>query len=299
VLKRRARGKDDPYRVAFAHSVQAHLAERRFPVAPLVPTRQADTMLHLNNHIYELFEYVVGTRYDGSAAATVDAGRQLSRFHKHLADFALHWRPLRGSFHDSAAVRGHLENLGTEQRFDEPGGQLREAAEALEGVYDSSARRANELGFAAWAEQVVHGDWHPGNLLFSARRVTAVLDFDSIKMAAPATDVANAMLQFSIVAGRPNPADWPDYLDQAKLVQVLSGYQQVRPLPDTQVGCLPDLMIETMVAEAVLPVAATGFFGNLSGLDFLQVIRRKCDWINSNRETLVEAMLHGVGLSPS
>jgi hypothetical protein len=49
-------------------------------------------------------------------------------------------------------------------------------------------------------------------------------------------------------------------------------------------------MIETIIAEAVLPVAATGFFGNLSGMDFLKMIHRKAEWMDKNREKLTQAM---------
>ena len=35
LLKRRAKGKDDRYRVAFAHAVQQHLKEKNFPVSGL------------------------------------------------------------------------------------------------------------------------------------------------------------------------------------------------------------------------------------------------------------------------
>jgi len=51
------------------------------------------------------------------------------------------------------------------------------------------------------------------------------------------------------------------------------------------------LMIETMIAEAVLPVAATGFFGHLSGIDFLRMILRKTKWLRHHRAELTEAML--------
>ena len=49
---------------------------------------------------------------------------------------------------------------------------------------------------------------------------------------------------------------------------------------------LVDLMIETMIAESVLPIAATGFFGHHHGADFLQMIRRKAEWLKENRENL-------------
>ena len=157
-------------------------------------------------------------------------------------------------------------------------------------LYNNSSVRVNELGFDSWDEQIIHGDWHPGNMLFSRSKLVAVLDFDSVKIAPTVTDLANGMLQFSIVGGRPNPADWPAYLDQAKLVKFLSGYREVIELNDNELDSLLDLMIETIIAEAVLPVAATGFFGHLSGADFLQMIQRKAQWLDRNRKTLIEAI---------
>ena len=84
LLKRRPKGKDDIYRVAFAHSVQSRLAGKNFPVTVLVPTiEQNSTILQLDSHIYECFEFINGTRYDGSAEATFDTGKQLANLGKH------------------------------------------------------------------------------------------------------------------------------------------------------------------------------------------------------------------------
>ena len=250
---------------------------------------EKNTILHLNNRIYELFEFVSGSRYDGSAEATADTGRQLANFHRYLTDFAEKWKPLRGSFHDSSTVRTHLKTTGREKATGDDK-KLQRTAETLMALYNASSIRVSELGFDSWPEQIVHGDWHPGNMLFSNRNLTAVLDFDSVKIASTVTDLANGMLQFSIVGNRPNPADWPDYLDQAKLVQFLNGYRKVIALDENQLNSLLDLMIETMIAEAILPVAATGFFGNLSGLDFLRMIQRKAEWLDNNRDTLIQAI---------
>lgn len=290
LLKRRAKGKDDPYHVAFAHAIQTHLSESNFPLAPLVATcDENSTILQLDNRIYELFEFVTGSRYDGTAEATTDTGCQLANFHRYLTDFAKKWKPPKGSFHDSTIVRRHLRTTGAEKAA-RPNKKLQIIAETLMTIYNDSSVRVSELGFDSWPEQIVHGDWHPGNMLFSDSKLTAVLDFDSVKIAPTVTDLANGMLQFSIVGNRPNPADWPDYLDQAKLFQFLNGYRQVIELSENQLNSLLDLMIETMIAEAILPVAATGFFGNLSGLDFLKMIQRKAEWLNENRDKLNQAI---------
>ncbi len=286
LLKRRPKGKDDLYHVAFAHAIQSRLSEMEFPLAPLVATSdEKNTILHLNNHIYELFEFVAGSRYDGSAEATADTGWQLANFHQDLTDFAQEWKPPGSSFHDSSTVRTHLKTTGTGQDK-----KLQRTAETLMTFYNASSIRVSELGFDSWPQQIVHGDWHPGNMLFEHHHLTALLDFDSVKIAPPVTDLANGMLQFSIVGNRPNPADWPDYLDQAKLVQFLNGYRKVIAPDENQLNSIPDLMIETMIAEAILPVAATGFFGNLSGLDFLRMIQRKAEWLNDNRDKLTQAI---------
>jgi Ser/Thr protein kinase RdoA (MazF antagonist) len=290
LLKRRIQGKDDVYRVAFAHAVQTHLARHFFPIAPLITTRdKVSTMLQLGSSIYEMFKFVGGSRYGGLAEETIDVGRQLAKFHQHLADFKFEWEPLKASFHDSSTVRGHLKTVASDIAQSAERGKHR-CGEELTAVYNSASVRVNELGFDSWPQQVVHGDWHPGNMLFDKGKLVAVLDFDTVKIAPPVTDLANAMLQFSLVGFQPNPADWPDYLDQAKLVQVLEGYSEVIELDKHKLDSLLDLMIETMIAEAVLPIAATGFFGNLKGTEFLQMILRKCRWIDKNRQTLTAAI---------
>jgi len=290
LLKRRPGSKDDTFRVAFAHAVQRHLAGKSFPVAPLAATRDENsTVLQLDNHIYEFFRFVAGVRYDGSAEATLDAGRELANFHHYLKDFASEWKPSKGSFHDSATVRRHLRTVAADKRARQDK-ELHATADALLALYNESSIRVSKLGFDSWEPQVVHGDWHPSNILFAKRKVAAVLDFDSVRIAPPVTDLANGMLQFSIVGGRPNPADWPDYFDEAKLFQFLSGYREEAKIDKNKLHSLVDLMVETMIAEAVLPVAATGFFGNLSGLDFLQMILRKANWLTDHRRKLTHAI---------
>lgn len=295
LLKRRASGKDDRYRVSFSHDVHEWLSKKGFPVSAIMQTRdEKNTILELNKHIYELFEFVPGSRYDGSVESVTDAGRKLGQFHKALSDFVYRPESLRGSFHDSSSVRGHLKTICSETGPNNSDKNLRSTTKEMMTLYNKASVNVNQLCIDSRGEQIIHGDWHPGNMLFSDRKVVAVLDFDSLKIAPMITDLANGMLQFSIVGGRPNPADWPEYLDQSKLVRFLAGYCQEIELDSNELSSLLDLMIETMIAEAVLPIAATGFFCNLSGTDFLQMIQRKCEWIDMNRDTLSEAIVHSL-----
>lgn len=299
LLKRRPRGREDMARVVFAHAVQRHLATRSFPVTNLLAVTHPSasgsgaehkTILTIDNHIYELFKFVTGSRYDVSLEGTFEAGRQLALLHKALRDFSPEYKPLVESFHDSPTVRRHLRMIRRDPRTG-PAHFTEAISESLVIRYDKSSGRVNRLGFNRWKRQVVHGDWHPGNLLFVDRKIVGVVDFDSIRIAPPVTDLANGMLQFSIIGDHPDPNHWPDHFDQVRMMQFLNGYRDLSAVSRRKLNALVDLMIETMIAEAVLPVAATGFFGHLSGLDFLRMILRKTKWLRHHRAELTEAML--------
>ncbi|MFQ6049150.1 MAG: phosphotransferase, partial [Phycisphaerae bacterium] len=114
LLKRRARGKDNPIKVAFAHALQNYLFGKGFPLPRLIGTkRDNNSMLQLGGEIYELFEYVSGESYDGSLEATYHAGRALAMYHKLLRDYQPRWTPPRGSYHDAEAVRNGLNAIPT------------------------------------------------------------------------------------------------------------------------------------------------------------------------------------------
>src|SRR5580693_8663106 len=88
LLKRRARGKDDPYKVAFSHALQLFLASKQFPLPHLVGTKKDNnSMLQWRNAVYELFEYIPGQGYPQTLESTFDSGRILSLYHKLLEDF--------------------------------------------------------------------------------------------------------------------------------------------------------------------------------------------------------------------
>jgi hypothetical protein len=47
-------------------------------------------------------------------------------------------------------------------------------------------------------------------------------------------------------------------------------------------------MVEALIAEAVFPIAATGSFGRMEGLTFLQMVQRKVYWLTHNALHVVE-----------
>jgi len=282
LFKRRTMGRDDLAKVAFTHQIQLTLAGQNFPLPHLLGTRDSNnSMLVWEDGIYEMFEYIVGSSYDASLDATFHSGKILGLYHKLLQDFRSDYQPPTGSYHGAKAIQQAIRKTVSSLPMDSrpPTEELTETVGALEQAYKSSARKVHELGLAHWQSQIVHGDWHPGNMLFREGHVVAVIDYDAARLQQRVIDLANGALQFSILGGADDPTTWPDYLDQSRFKRFMRGYDSVNVVSVAELKAVPYLMCEAMIAEAVLPIAATGSFGRLDGFGFLRMVHKKIKWI--------------------
>ncbi len=282
LFKRRARGKNNLDKVAFTHRIQLWLAAQNFPLPHLLGTREKNnSMLVLNSDIYEMFEYIPGTGYDGSLQATYHSGHVLGLYHKLLRNFQSEYIPPGGSYHSASAILRAVSEVPSSLKTGERPStkQVRETVEEIQDAYRTCVEKSNQTGLADWNRQIVHGDWHPGNMLFRKGHVVAVIDYDSARLYQRVIDLANGALQFSIVGGSRDPSKWPDYIDESRFRRFIAGYDSVEVISTAELEAIPYLMCEAMIAEAVLPIAATGSFGRLEGFPFLEMIRRKVRWI--------------------
>lgn len=290
LLKRRARGKDDPYKVAFSHSVQLFLAQKQFPLPHLIGTKKDNnSMLQWRNSVYELFEYIPGQSYPQTLEATYDGGRTLGVYHKVLQGFKPEWQPSSGSYHNASAVEKGLESIPVTLSSDE--NEARSVLQSLIESYRQAALNVQASNYENWPRQVIHADWHPGNMLFRENHVAAVIDYDSARVLSRIIDVANGALQFSIIGGDEDLTKWPEYLDETRFRRFLRGYDEVLVLSEAEIRVMPPLMIEALIAEAVFPIAATGHFGRIEGMAFLKMVQKKINWIQRNADRLVEVAL--------
>ena len=293
LLKRRARGKDDPYKVAFSHSLQLYLASKQFPLPHLVGTKRTNnSMLQWRNSVYELFEYIPGQPYPQTLEATFESGRVLSLYHKLLLDFQSEWNPSGGSYHQAPAVEQGLRAIPKALREPrEPAdgnGDVVPLLEFLLESYQHAGQMVQGQGMDEWPRQIVHADWHPGNMLYRDNHVVAVIDYDSARVLPRIVDAANGALQFSILGGDEDVSKWPDYLDESRYKRFFRGYDGILLLSEAELRTVPWLMIEALIAESVFPIAATGTFGRMEGRSFLKMVRRKIQWMQQNADRLIE-----------
>ena len=287
LLKRRAHGRDDPFKVAFTHAIQLHLARKQFPLPHLIGTRKDNnSMFQWRGSVYELFEFIPGQGYPQTAAAARSGGHTLGLFHKLLLDFAPDSPPPTGSYHKSEVVFQGLDVL--RNRVLPQVAQEKELGEQLTKAYRAAADYVEKEGLDTWPRRICHADWHPGNMLYRDNQVVAAIDFDSARLITPVLDIANGALQFAVMYGEADVGQWPAALDEKRYKAFLAGYEEITILSQAELAAVPWLMIEALVAEAILPVAATGTFGRVEGITFLHMVRRKLQWLINNSARLVE-----------
>ncbi len=288
LLKRRGRGFADPFRVAFQHDVQLALEAVCFPVAPLIGTRDGNnSMVQFDGHVYELFCFVKGAPYDGSAGQGEQAGRALATMHRALEGFASRFAPEPERATPIAVIRRLLSRVvSVAPSATEPVG-------ALDELCTRADARLREIGFDRRPTRVVHGDWHPGNTLFNQGRLAGVIDFDNARLAPSPTDVAQGLLQFSLVRGGGEPPErWTDAPDRGRLRDLFRGYARAGGpgTDEAALASLPHLMVESLVREAAQGVAATGRFGPHTAAAFLGAIARKAAWFEQHADGLTTGL---------
>lgn len=284
ILKRRAHGRDDPIKVAFCHNLQRTLARARYPLPRLALTRAGVSMLSVGGRMYELFEYIGGQAYDQSLHATFEAGQALALFHRVLANEKPEWEPPGVGYHRSPHIIPNLAYIPHRLRDD----SLLSLIDSFRESYLRAGERVEAAGFAQWPRQIVHGDWHPGNMLFKESRVVAVIDYDTARVQPRVLDIANGMLQFSITRAGDDPLTWPAEPDEGRLKRFCRGYDSKADpmISKAELETLPDLMIEAVIAEAAVPIAATGRFGRMEAGSFLRMVERKVRWLHANADKI-------------
>lgn len=287
LLKRRKETADRLARTITAHTLRARLRDAGVPIPRIITSRDGETLLRHDAQLYELFEFVRLEPFSRQANKAHEAGRTLALFHAIAEgiDASVARTP---AYHAIPKTADRLRALP--QRLGEP--DLQPVCETLARAYDSAQHDAKAAGVEQWPAVTIHGDWHPGNVAFDGDRVGAIYDLDTIRTGPRALDIASGAFQFSSDRIPNNAEDWAVGVDESLFRAFCDGYDagSASPISRAEVKALPPLMIESLVAEALGPIATSGRFGVISARDFLPAVARRVAWIERSADTL-RAML--------
>ena len=252
------------------------------------------TIVHHEDRIYELFHYVNGARFNSSSSQVLEAGRVLGLFHNILKRYPKHPAMKSNSYHVGHRVSKLLNEINlllhsTEKKIALAG--IQQTLQYLDSQYKESYDEVNKHKLELLPVSIVHGDWHPGNLLYKEGRVVAALDFDSLRLTQRVIDLANAILQFSIQMGTPDKIEqWQEGFRLDSIRSILRGYNEVvqEPLSNAELSTIPYLMIEALIVESVIPINSFGTFGEIPGSMFLKMVEQKIKWLKPRINRILE-----------
>jgi Ser/Thr protein kinase RdoA (MazF antagonist) len=296
VLKRRAPGRDRADRLSFSHAFMEAAVEAGVPVAAPLRSREGDTFVCVDNAVFELFPRVSGGRWTRTAEEALQAGEALGRLHAVGLEMAWHGHVQAGSFHASLVVMEALRRVPQAVCRADPTaevGTVGTIVAALGDHYQRASSMVEDRGIGTMDSQVVHGDFHPGNLLFDRLRLAAVIDFDAARLEPAVMDFANGLLQFAARSGPGAAIDqWPCAFHEARFMAFAQGYVRFGDRAVRRAAELvPPLMMEACIAETAISIAKDGRFGTLRALPVLTLVRRRCDWIASEAVSLQRRLL--------
>ena len=287
----------------FEHAIIAHLRRKEFRLAArAVEARGGRTYVfdEGEGRFYALFEFLPGEdRYTWDDPSCSDeelrsAAAVLARFHAAVADLTPEGSreepPILELLPRIARSLKRRAREAGETAFDR---YFLQQLEAILAALERAVRGLVARGCGGTVRQVIHGDYHPGNLKFQDGEVVGLFDFDWSKVDLRAYDVALALVYFC--------AEWDGEADgEVRLDRVaafLEAYQGAfgdgappGRLSGLELDCLPDLM--TAANLYVLNWAVDDFYSQEMDVEeYLRYLRhavRLMEWLEDagNRERL-------------
>lgn len=223
-------------RQRWQRELEAHLARRGFPVAPLLLAVDGNAVVELEGDLWTASEFVPGSEYDyANVRHAEDAGRRLAEFHLATAGLAI---DSRASTPLAYAPRAHYilgaaaELAAFRRRL--PAAEFEGDIADLESWLRPLLPRWPVERFDALPGGLIHGDYHGRNLIFDGDAVAALLDFDMVEPGPFVLDIVRAIPAFART-GR-GSYELRVHVGRAFLM----AYESVRPLKDDERAAIPD-----------------------------------------------------------
>ena len=182
-----------PEHARLDHALKRHLARRKMPVAEPMATTTGETLVVLDGGYYELYPYLAGEPFHWEREDELSsAACALARCHKALADFPQPNAPPRRKDSPEDILAG-LEEV---RRLTRDARVLREIDYLAEQAGAIAANLPDKKYFSLPCH-MIHGDYHPANVIFRGGNVSGIFDWDCAAWLPKMRDVADGLIFFA------------------------------------------------------------------------------------------------------
>jgi Ser/Thr protein kinase RdoA (MazF antagonist) len=284
----------------FDHGLRRHLIARGVPTAAPIVTNANDTWVLEEGRAFELYPFVGGHAFKGSRSELTDTAHALARFHTAAADY-----PARGSYNPIPTQFAiAAPDIGGSDRFDDPGlmvaalGQFARAEPGFEYAVEQAGALAGSYGAALYdrlRRWLIHGDYHPGNLLYSmSGRVAGIFDLDWACEHTRSRDLADGIYYFATPREAFDNTSIESMTEATELnfdsaVLFVKTYAEHAPLDPDEVRAIPLALRARWLAErlegsAKVPPERRAWF-------ITRDLERPLQWLDAHGDEFVRAVL--------
>jgi len=235
ILRCRPAGMAKEEFIEYDHTLRTFLADHYFPTPRLKPAKSGYTWVEVDGQIFEMSCLLAGQVVPVPNARQLhSAGHALALFHQLTVDFD---HPGKANFvrEDHVSI---LQPLLDELYTLAQDTREREELDQIQGQLKILSTLDADGFFEPLQPGVIHGDLHPGNVLFTGNYVSALLDYDYASPGPAMRDIGDGLVFFA--SRRPRDFDLNDIWsltqgwkpDTDRAMAFLRGYTSIRPLPD-------------------------------------------------------------------